>query len=202
MSEWQTQFALGRSAENRIAAYLRARGNWLLPAYEAELDDKGPRILTPRGELISTDFLLLNHAHTLWIEAKWKTRFSWHRKSKSWQTGIDRRHYRHYLQIAQGTPFPVWLLFLHENPVPRLEDLMQGSPDVCPTGLFGGELGDLSQKIDHPHNNWGREGMIYWRAPKAGDRKTLLRIASLEEIEAAICNSAQASQSLPAPMGK
>lgn len=162
---FQQQLALGMAAENRIAKYLLARGNAVLPAYEIENEnDKGPRLLMPKGRnLIVTDLLVFGPAKVVWVEAKWKTRFSWYRKTKSWDTGIDDHHYQDYLQITKETPFPVWLMFLHDLAEPSSSDLKWGSPEICPTGLFGGILTELSccSRFSDRH---GRSGMRYWRS--------------------------------------
>lgn len=163
----------GQQGESLIGAWLRSRGNWVLPTYEVALDAaKGPRLFGPGGgDLISPDLLVMGPGGVLWVEAKQKTAFSWHRLTRRWVTGIDLRHYRDYLRVQAETPFDVWLLFLHT----------QGqTPDgACPTGLFGGALDELRSRESHRSGNWGSGGMVYWA------HEALRLLATLEDVEAA-----------------
>lgn len=151
-----------------------------MPVYEKILDTgKGPQLYTPNTPLVAPDILAFRGNGALWIEAKTKTVFSWYGIGKRWVTGIDLHHYRQYLQVAQISPWPVWMLFLHTSPVADSRDVNKwGAPKECPVGLFGGKLSFLSEKenISHEHPNWGKTGMIYWA------HETLTKIAPLEEV--------------------
>ena len=178
------RLAFGQIAESYIALWLRRKhGFSVLPVYEKEIDTgKGPRYFLPQGELVAPDLLAIRFRdphrkdRILWIEAKHKTVFSWHRKTLQWVTGIDLHHYGDYLCIAKQTPWPIWLLFLHQSDQPAPYDVKYGCPKYCPTGLFAGELLALSQRENHRHNNWGPHGMVYW------NQNTLTLLATLEEI--------------------
>jgi len=161
----------GVAAESSIAQWLIGRGWSVLPVYEKLLDDhKGPQLYTSSGSLIAPDLFVFNSHKVLWVEAKHKSAFTWHRITGRWTTGIDLRHYQDYCQIAERTPWPVWLLFLHE------EGQAKDSPEGSPTGLFGGSLAYLRQNENHRHDNWGKGGMVYWA------HETLRLLATLEEI--------------------
>lgn len=151
-----------------------------MPVYEKILDTgKGPQVYTPEQSLVAPDILAFRGDGTLWIEAKTKTVFSWYGIGKRWVTGIDLHHYRQYLKVAEVSPWPVWLLFLHTSSVTDSRDVSKwGAPQTCPVGLFGGKLSYLSvpTNISHEHENWGKTGMIYW------SHKTLTKIASLEDV--------------------
>jgi len=164
----------GQIGESKIATWLRrTRGSYVLPAYEKEIDNnKGPRLFCPTGELVVPDMLAINGQKVSWIEAKHKSVFSWHRITKRWVTGINIRHYNDYLEVAKVTPWPIWLLFLHEKD----RELSRDEPWPCPTGLFGQQLEILNQRINHTSDKWGNSGMVYW----AYDN--LKKLASLEEI--------------------
>jgi hypothetical protein len=150
----------GQIGEGEIARWFQGRGYSVLPAYEIELGHgKGPRLYTSEGKFISPDMLVFNSDKVLWIEAKTKTAFTWHRISSTWNTGIDRRHWNHYLEVNRITPFPVWLLFLH-RPNGTAKDTPEGL--VSPSGLFGNEIGFLKDHIHHEHENHGPTGMVYW----------------------------------------
>jgi len=112
----------------------------------------------------------------LWIEAKHKTAFTWHRISKKWVTGIDLNHYRHYQRVATSlSGWPVYLMFLHKTGIAK--DTPVGL--ISPSGLFGEELNFLSQHENHRHQNWGKHGMVYWSSEilkKYVDLETIIKL--------------------------
>lgn len=171
----------GRLGENVVARYLRARGNSILPIRDIDMGDvwKGPRLTSPEGmELVSTDWLVIGpQGKTCWIEVKTKRRWSWHRATATWNTGIDQHYLDHYLMIALRSSIPVWLVFLHLYDLPSDADLENGAPAQCPMGLFGNDVLRLAKVVHHTHSNWGKGGMVYWAAPG------LNQLASREEIE-------------------
>lgn len=157
MNHFDRQLKYGQAGESSIAKWLRSRGNSVLPVYEKIFDTgKGPRLFVPEGELIAPDLLVFGSHGTLWIEAKHKTAFAWHRISQQWVTGVDLKHYKDYLSINTQSPWPVWLLFLHDG------GQAKDSPPNSPRGLFGNSLSILEGCEDHRHGNWGKSGMVYW----------------------------------------
>jgi len=153
----------GRIAEGKIAEYLRRRGFSVIPAYEKEIGEgKGPQVFTPVDELVAPDLFVVRNGVCRWVEAKCKTVFTWHRKSRRWVTGIDLRHYNEYQKVGRHFGWEVYLLFLHTCPRPDPRDVEGGCPAVCPTGLFEGRLSWLTEHENHRHDNWGRSGMVYW----------------------------------------
>lgn len=182
---FDANYAYGKIAESQIAQWLiRVYGYHLLPAYEIEIPSgKGPRLLGPYGELIAPDLLAIrfNRMKVLvqWYEIKHKERFSWYRKGGGWwQTGIDLRHFEDYIKVQEQTGIEVFLLFLHRSCDPSRNDLEQGSPTNCPTGLFGGSLRDLMHNWDHK-DSYDKKNrsfpMVYW------NDKDLKHIATLED---------------------
>ena len=169
----------GKIGESAIAEWFKRKGYSALPVYEKEISEgKGPQLYTPVASLIAPDLVVLRgDGRVFWIEAKHKTAFTWHRNTQTWNTGIDLRHYEDYLKVAQVSPWPIWLLFLHEDGVAK--DTPEGQ--ISPTGLFGGELIYLSKNEHHRHENWGRSGMVYWTDT------TLKLLATLDEVKA-VCN--------------
>lgn len=158
---FEAQLQVGRLGESKIAQWLIGRGFNVLPAYEIEISHgKGPRVFTAEGGIISPDLLAFNRKKTVWIEAKHKSAFTWHRRTSTWQTGIDRRHWLEYLRVAGLVDWPVWILFLHE-PGCAAKDTPPGM--VSPSGLFGNDIRKLRQSVDHEHENWGPSGMVYWK---------------------------------------
>lgn len=160
----------GKIGESLIGNWLRKRGNWVLPVYEKQDDDKkGPRLFLPEGELIAPDMLVLGDT-VLWMEAKHKTAFSWHRRTERWVTGIDMDYYQDYLRIHDESPFPVWLMFVQKG------GHAKDSPEQSPSGLYGNSLSVLRERISHRSDNYGHGGMIYWA------ETTLKKFATLEEL--------------------
>jgi len=163
--------ASGRVGESRIAQWLKSRGYSILPVYEIEIQTgKGPRLFTPVKDLVAPDMLAFRTGKTLWIEAKHKTAFTWHRNTSQWVTGIDLRHYGDYCEIEDMSPFKVWLMFLHDG------GQAKDSPPGSPAGLFGGALEYLRKSEHHRHQNWGTSGMVYWHISK------LHKLAKLSEL--------------------
>ena len=150
----------GRLGEDLISQWFIRRGWQVLPAYETSIiSGKGPRLFGAYGQLICPDLLVFNDTLFLWIEAKFKSAFTWHRLSSSWQTGIDLRHWRDYQQVDQRTPMDVWIFFLHK-PLGCAKDTPTGH--VSPAGLFGQTVKKLTSCVHHTHANHGPSGMAYW----------------------------------------
>ncbi len=171
---FKDRLEMGVAGESVIASWLRARGSTVLPVYEKIIDNgKGPQLYLPDKELIAPDFFVFRCDGAIWIEAKHKTAFTWHRNTQRWVTGIDIKHYEHYLEVNRVTPWKVWLLFLHQG------GQAKDSPPDSPAGLFGNTLDYLSEHENHRHSNWGRYGMVYWRY------EDLKLLATLEEIHEA-----------------
>lgn len=146
-----------------------------MPVYEKLIDEgKGPQVLLPKRELIAPDLLVFRgqrgSEQAYWIEAKHKTAFSWHRLTGRWVTGIDLRHYEDYCCIDDMTPWPVWLLFLHQG------GQAKDSPPNSPSGLHGNRLSVLRGCENHRHDNWGRTGMVYWAL------ESLIALAELGDV--------------------
>lgn len=174
-------FARGRVAETAIARWLTQRGSFVLPVYEIGEDaNKGPQLFGYLEEFIAPDMLVL--PKPIFIEAKNKSTFTWHRKTGQWTTGIDRRNYLEYLKVQEKSHIPVWLLFLHTQSQPSELDRKWNCPDICPVGLFGESLGHLKHCINHEseprilNSGWGRSGMVYWA------HKSLRLLAQIEDI--------------------
>lgn len=155
--------ARGRVGEGAISRWLQGRGHSVFPAYEIEKHSgKGPQLFAASGDLVLPDLLAFRAGSVIWFEAKHKTRFAWHRNSQNWTTGIDLRHYDEYQQVAIRTGLPVWLLFLHPQAEPSEADKAHGCPPLCPTGLFGGDIAELSKTESHRSDRYGKSGMVYW----------------------------------------
>ena len=169
--------SVGKLGEGRIAMWLRRKGHTVLPVYEKEIHEgKGPTLFSPADALIAPDMFVFkprDARHAVWVEAKTKSAFTWHRQTGAWVTGIDLRHYRDYLKLLALSPWPVWLLFLH------LDGQAKDSPPGSPQGLFGNSLLYLRDHEHHRHENWGRGGMVYW---VHGDLRLLATLEQLRDV--------------------
>jgi hypothetical protein len=177
---FQQQLAFGRIAETQIAAWLLRRGWAILPAYDIEYDSgKGPQLFTSASEFVTPDLLVIRGEQVKWVEAKHKEVFTWYRKKQRWETGIDAHHFKDYLRVAELTPWPVYLFFLHRNSRPHPRDLRYGCPERCPVGLFAREITELEPlaRFDSRHGNYG---MVYWGVNDLGGKP----LATLEEVYA------------------
>lgn len=178
---------MGVAGESAVANWLKWSWDFaVLPVYEKIVDKgKGPQLFTPRESLVAPDLLVYKGAKVWWIEAKHKSAFAWNYTRGIWTTGIDLRHYRDYCKVDDGSPWPVWLLFLHEGEkarddpprgvVPRHTRPMDGSP----AGLFGNPLSYLREHVNHKSEKHGRSGMVYW------SKDDLRELATLEQVRAA-----------------
>lgn len=148
----------GKVGESYIAAWIRNKGYHVLPVYEIEKNQyKGPAVYAADGrEIIAPDMLIFGKEKIIWIEAKHKDAFSWHRKTQRFVTGIDLHHYKQYQQIMKIAEWPVWLLFLHRG------GQAKDSPP-SPAGLYGNRLEYLINHENHRHQNHGKTGMVYWK---------------------------------------
>jgi hypothetical protein len=160
------------------AALLRARGWWVLPAYDysGTGDSKAPRLCAPSGwdDLVLPDLLAFNGRKTIWAELKLKTRAIEYRKTGQLTTGLCLRLYRHYRQVQEITGAAVWLLFAHEE-----EQEVRGD-----------KLDELEKVVDHecPPCPGFRHGGLFYRyndMPRRFDLATLLGAAPQNPADAA-----------------
>jgi hypothetical protein len=124
--------------------------------YETEVDSgKGPRLFSAVGQLVAPDAIVFYGNKIFWAEVKHKTAFTWHQISGTFQTGIDIRHYEHYLEVAKKTNIPLWIFFLQAG------GQAKNSPP-SPPGLFGNEIRRLERCEHHRSDLYGSTGMVYW----------------------------------------
>lgn len=162
---FQQDLIHGQAGESAISQWLQCQGCTVLPAYEKIFDTgKGPQLYTAHRNFVSPDLLVFGGGQKsiFFAEVKHKTRFTWHRNSQTWQTGIDLRHYLDYCEVESITGLPVWLMFLHTDSEPSQSDLTHGAPKTCPSGLFGNALSDLMLAESHRSQRHGTSGMVYW----------------------------------------
>lgn len=165
----------GQAGENTIAKWLRSKGFDVLPVYEKIIDTgKGPQLFTRDDEsLVAPDLLCLKDGVPMFVEAKRKSGFTWHRKTKQWVTGIDLRHYLEYVKVLKSTAVPVYLCFIQEGKSTK-DDRYSNCEQ--PTGLFVNALSKLIHMENHRSEKWGNYGMVYW------SHKALIKKANLIEI--------------------
>lgn len=172
MDDFRKSLAQGQIGESHVARWLKRNGYAVLPVYEKILDTgKGPQLFTLTESIVAPDMQCFCIGEQYFVEAKKKSAFTWFRRWSEWQTGIDLRHYRHYLRFQELTHAEVWIMFLHER-----GNQAKDSPPCPLDGLFGQTLSLLKTTMDHPSPNHGRSGMAYWNS---GD---LVKLAELEEV--------------------
>ena len=157
MVTFEQKLQVGEIGESEIARWVMAKGWNVLPIYEVDKGQyKGPALLTASGEtIIAPDMLVFKDKKILWVEAKHKEAFTYHRITERFVTGIDIHHYNEYKKISTLVSWPVWLLFLHRGGSAK-------DSDKSPSGLYGGDLNNLRDNENHRHENWGKGGMVYW----------------------------------------
>lgn len=173
VAPFDVKLAEGRVGESLIASFLRSRGVNILPVYEIEQPNgKGPRVFaSDNRQLVAPDmFAFASGGRCMWVEAKHKDAFTWHRNSQKWTTGIDRYCYEDYLELRRKSGINVYLMFLHRG------GQAKDSPPSSPSGLFMGELDYLSRHVNHRHANFGKSGGVFWAID------TLKKLATLDEV--------------------
>lgn len=174
MLTFEQYLAMGQEGETVISRWLMRRGNHVLPAYDPKGDNhKGPRMFAPDGGgLVIPDIMGFRLGRSFWVEAKTKTGFDWHRKSGSWTTGLDVRHFRDYEKIQKVSGLDVWVMFL-QNGKPTKNSPPPSMNIVQPSGLYCEALSYLRDHVHHEH-----EGkMLYWQDTD------LRRLALLSEVQ-------------------
>jgi hypothetical protein len=168
MSTFAQQYAFGKLGESAIANWIKAQGMHIIPVYEKQDDDyKGPTLFAAEGDaLILPDLLAMQpvrdgRIRLVWCEAKNKSTFTMYRKTRTWQTGIEARHFEQYLEVQRRTTIPVHLLFLQNGG--RDKETGQESPQ----GLYGNRLAYLVDHVDHPGTFYDEQrrrtiAMVYW----------------------------------------
>lgn len=181
--------ATGKVAESEITRWLMRRGCLVSPVYEqAESKFEGPRMFAIENDIdrkfVAPDLLAFKLANkpgerVFFVEAKCKSGFTWSRRYKRFETGIDRHHFQDYIEIRRRTGVPLWILFLQKGGA--VKDAPPHKPD-SPRGLFGNEIFALATKISHEHDGWGKGGMVYWSPSYPAANPALRLIAKHEEI--------------------
>jgi hypothetical protein len=152
---------VGQRWESAVRGLFIERGHTVLPVYDVPLHTgKGPQLLTPGRSLVAPDNLVFLRSKgpsgtpIIWAEVKAKDGFAWYRKIRSWQTGIDARHFDHYVKVEEVTRHPVWMLFVQRGNPTKDQPLDKHQP----TGVFVAKLSAL-----RAHNQIQRHGaMVYW----------------------------------------
>lgn len=167
---FEEKLRIGKTGEDLVLSWLIRRGWHVLPVYEISNNPgKGPRVFNSAGGIIAPDSIIFRGGDIMWVEVKYKTGFSFHRNSGNYVTGIDIRHYTHYLEISEKSTYKLWIMFLHKG-------LAAKDSDDTEPGLFGQEITKLRLCENHRSENWGNSGMVYWA------KQSLLKIATYDQI--------------------
>jgi hypothetical protein len=186
LTPFEQSLWVGENGEKLIAGFWLSRASSVM-----RVDPNSLRLRTPDGLLTQPDMFIF--PELLWIEAKRKNAWTWHRNSRCWTDGIDFHHYQDYCRVQECTWRPVIVMFLHLSATPDQRDLDAGCEPQCPTGLFG-------IKVDRPPHhdsckeepNGSKSGMVYWESARVKQFATLDDLAEL--IETAKKNRLQKEQ--------
>jgi hypothetical protein len=133
----------GAEAERLVALWAQRHG-WT-PVPLAELPATGcggPRISTPKGEIVAPDLVLVRDSRSRFVEIKRRTSPTLHRATGTLCTGIETHALHQYLRIARATGTHVWLVFMHDSLAPDLR---------------GGDIELLDRRVHHT-----AAAMAYW----------------------------------------
>jgi hypothetical protein len=141
-----TNFLRGRAGEQTVKCWLQKRGWWVIPSYDytGENGDKAPRMQGLSSSLIIPDLDIAKTGLRRWAEVKTKTKANHRWTTDTYEHGIDRRHYEHYLRVQEITGAHVWLFIVEEN----TQTILAESLDRLGKPRFGCQ--------------YGKDGMANW----------------------------------------
>lgn len=154
-ADFETKLAAARVWEERFAAWMRARGYWVLATYDfsGKGDSKAPKLLAPVGcsSLVLPDLQCFRAGSARWVECKYKERADEYRRGGYAVTGINLRHFRHYQKVQAATGVPASIAFMH-----RAEGEVRGATLA--------QLGEAGGLYSHTYYGPGmcNGGMIFW----------------------------------------
>lgn len=132
-SAFEKQLAYGQEGEHIVARWLIGRGATVAPLYQFTGHGSAPFILwddSGRAVRATLPDLQCYRQGKAWFSEVKRKRQWWY--GEHIETGVDRRHWRAYLNVRRQTDIPLYLFFLHEVKEP--------------TGLFGAEVLALEQR--------------------------------------------------------
>lgn len=147
----------GRTGEEIVAEQLRLRNKGVIPSYDycGKDRNKAPRLQFTWGWLVVPDLDVCGGGERFWCEVKTKAERSFHRLSGDYVHGIDKHHYKQYLEVERESGCRVLLFIVEED-----------------TGLIlYGPLGTLP--IHHETDKMGKGGMVYWDVEEFKELKKL-----------------------------
>lgn len=166
--EFRLKLEAARDVERGVAAILKASGWRILPTYDYSGGDgdKAPKLEAARARdsLVVPDLLGVKGGRCIWYEVKSKARASLTHITGRLETGIDRRHARHYAAVQRESGFPVWVVLVH-----RQERV-----------LIAAALDDLRPLARVAKGMGGREGMVFFPFEHAVWRRTPLDLRHSE----------------------
>jgi hypothetical protein len=134
---FDAQLARGRVREADWRAHLAdARGMHVVDVAKPSDDDGrgGPRVRVSGGYIVAPDVLAIDRGgRARWYEVKTKSvpGYRYRGQHRGWEHGVDLRHWRHYLQLAERAP--VYLVTCEEMTPPSLDF----EPPAPPKGQDG-----------------------------------------------------------------
>jgi hypothetical protein len=118
LSKFQVNLAFGEEGEKQVAEMLLDKGWPVIPLYQYETNDAAPSLFLAEKDLILPDLQVFGKENNLmWVEVKRKRQ--WVRYRNNIETGLNKRHAEHYLEIEKKTDAPVYIFFIHEKEKPE-----------------------------------------------------------------------------------
>jgi len=142
---------VARQFEKALAAWFQTRfGAYILPTYDYSglQEDKPPKLLAESESLVIPDLLICRRGKTTWVECKWKSSTALHRNTNTPTTGINLRHWEHYLRVRRVSGCDVVVMFIH----------------IAEQEMRGDTIETLRANEHHRYDGgkMGRDGMIFW----------------------------------------
>ncbi len=161
---FRDRLAVGSAGQNIVVQWLQRQGFVVARLCDLPAEDgRGPRLLTPFGDVVAPDLLVVRGGRGRWAEVKLKTGATLHRISSAWLTGVDVASFEAYNATADASGMPLWTLFLHCR---------------CPgpTGLHGAPLSRLRSREHHRSG-----GLVFWRVADLMPLATLADLGLADE---------------------
>jgi len=151
-SAFASRLEQGHEAERAVANLLLKRGNGIhfAPAVPSNAG-RGPQFFHPQGTYAAPDLMVFPPAQSpRWVEVKLRDSTTWHRFSGTWQTSIEERYLFQYQKVRELSNLPVDIY------------IARGCPEVCPTGVYRIEVGDLTESNTHRWQGNLSQPRIFW----------------------------------------
>lgn len=184
---FRQQLKFGDEQQRNLEQWLVKNGCTVQPCNATPTG--GARIYGPGGmEIANPDMMVFNAEHfnrrgqlglfgtstMAFVEVKAKRSFTFYRRAREWQTGIDAGKFDGYREIEAACGQTIWLFFLQLSGFTDPESIQHGT---SPSGLYCQRLGSLLRGRRYTMKQRGRlVPMIYWA------ESALIKLCEIEEV--------------------